>query len=173
MEYCGYMINFQLWIINNFITALSDIVTVKSCNKNQTLYEVCSCHVLHQVQHWPPWWCVRTTLVWPLTSVLWGASRPTASPSNSGPLCQILLWGAVSLSFIVFIYFFFQFRWLNSYRMWFHFQVRDYSGTYTVKLLTCTSPPSLEYTIPPVCNPRETLTFDLDIRFQQVNPQPV
>ncbi|XP_029373146.1 FRAS1-related extracellular matrix protein 2b isoform X3 [Echeneis naucrates] len=49
------------------------------------------------------------------------------------------------------------------------FAVRDYSGTYTVKLLPCTSPPSLEYTIPPVCNPREPLTFDLDIRFQQVS----
>uniref|UniRef100_A0A3Q1JRS7 Calx-beta domain-containing protein n=1 Tax=Anabas testudineus TaxID=64144 RepID=A0A3Q1JRS7_ANATE len=49
------------------------------------------------------------------------------------------------------------------------FAVRDYSGTYTVKLIPCTSPPSLEYTIPPVCNPREPLTFDLDIRFQQVS----
>ncbi|XP_062275711.1 FRAS1-related extracellular matrix protein 2b isoform X2 [Scomber scombrus] len=49
------------------------------------------------------------------------------------------------------------------------FAVRDYSGTYTVKLIACTSPPSLEYTIPPVCNPREPLTFDLDIRFQQVS----
>ncbi|XP_034404830.1 FRAS1-related extracellular matrix protein 2b isoform X1 [Cyclopterus lumpus] len=49
------------------------------------------------------------------------------------------------------------------------FAVRDYSGTYTVKLITCTSPPSLEYTIPPVCNPREPLTFDMDIRFQQVS----
>uniref|UniRef100_A0A8D3E1N1 FRAS1 related extracellular matrix 2b n=1 Tax=Scophthalmus maximus TaxID=52904 RepID=A0A8D3E1N1_SCOMX len=49
------------------------------------------------------------------------------------------------------------------------FAVRDYSGTYTVKLVPCTSPPSLEYTIPPVCNPREPLTFDLDIRFQQVS----
>ncbi|KAF7645666.1 hypothetical protein LDENG_00200340, partial [Lucifuga dentata] len=48
------------------------------------------------------------------------------------------------------------------------FAVRDYSGTYTVKLLPCTAPPSLEYTIPPVCNPRQPLTFDLDIRFQQV-----
>lgn len=47
-------------------------------------------------------------------------------------------------------------------------QVRDYSGMYTVKLIPCTSPPSLEYTLPPVCNPREPLTFDLDIRFQQV-----
>ncbi|XP_053176422.1 FRAS1-related extracellular matrix protein 2b [Scomber japonicus] len=49
------------------------------------------------------------------------------------------------------------------------FAVRDYSGTYTVKLIACTSPISLEYTIPPVCNPREPLTFDLDIRFQQVS----
>ncbi|XP_061916520.1 FRAS1-related extracellular matrix protein 2b isoform X1 [Entelurus aequoreus] len=49
------------------------------------------------------------------------------------------------------------------------FAVRDYSGTYTVKLLPCTSPPSLEFTIPPVCNPREPVTFDLDIRFQQVS----
>uniref|UniRef100_A0A7N8YPR8 FRAS1 related extracellular matrix 2b n=1 Tax=Mastacembelus armatus TaxID=205130 RepID=A0A7N8YPR8_9TELE len=49
------------------------------------------------------------------------------------------------------------------------FAVRDYSGTYIVKLVPCTSPPSLEYTIPPVCNPREPLTFDLDIRFQQVS----
>ncbi|XP_034459776.1 FRAS1-related extracellular matrix protein 2b [Hippoglossus hippoglossus] len=49
------------------------------------------------------------------------------------------------------------------------FAVRDYSGTYTVKLVPCTSPPNLEYTIPPVCNPREPLTFDLDIRFQQVS----
>lgn len=52
-------------------------------------------------------------------------------------------------------------------------QVRDYSGTYTVKLVACTSPPSLEYTIPPVCNPREPLSFDMDIRFQQVtSPDP-
>ncbi|XP_068601427.1 FRAS1-related extracellular matrix protein 2b [Brachionichthys hirsutus] len=49
------------------------------------------------------------------------------------------------------------------------FAVRDYSGTYTVKLIPCTSPPGLEYTIPPVCNPREPLTFDMDIRFQQVS----
>ncbi|KAM6987808.1 FRAS1-related extracellular matrix protein 2b [Tautogolabrus adspersus] len=49
------------------------------------------------------------------------------------------------------------------------FAVRDYSGTYTVKLVPCTSPPSLEYNIPPVCNPREPLSFDVDIRFQQVS----
>ncbi|XP_062873398.1 FRAS1-related extracellular matrix protein 2b [Trichomycterus rosablanca] len=49
------------------------------------------------------------------------------------------------------------------------FAVRDYSGTYTVKLLSCTAPPNLDYTLPPVCNPREPVTFDLDIRFQQVS----
>uniref|UniRef100_A0AAR2KAS0 Cadherin domain-containing protein n=1 Tax=Pygocentrus nattereri TaxID=42514 RepID=A0AAR2KAS0_PYGNA len=49
------------------------------------------------------------------------------------------------------------------------FAVRDYSGTYTVKLVPCTAPPSVEYTLPPVCNPREPVTFDLDIRFQQVS----
>ncbi|XP_060744060.1 FRAS1-related extracellular matrix protein 2b [Tachysurus vachellii] len=49
------------------------------------------------------------------------------------------------------------------------FAVRDYSGTYTVKLLPCTASPSLEYTLPPVCNPREPVAFDLDIRFQQVS----
>ncbi|XP_005796927.1 FRAS1-related extracellular matrix protein 2-like [Xiphophorus maculatus] len=49
------------------------------------------------------------------------------------------------------------------------FAVRDYSGLYTVKLIPCTSPPSLEYTLPPVCSPREPLNFDLDIRFQQVS----
>eukprot|EP00062_Callorhinchus_milii_P007006 gi/632948132/ref/XP_007889422.1/ PREDICTED: FRAS1-related extracellular matrix protein 2 [Callorhinchus milii] len=49
------------------------------------------------------------------------------------------------------------------------FAVRDYSGTYTVKLIPCTSAPSQEYTIPSVCNPREPITFDLDIRFQQVS----
>ncbi|KAJ8342513.1 hypothetical protein SKAU_G00324410 [Synaphobranchus kaupii] len=49
------------------------------------------------------------------------------------------------------------------------FAVRDYSGTYTVKLVPCTSNPNQEYTIPPVCNPRDPITFDLDIRFQQVS----
>uniref|UniRef100_A0A4W4F1X1 Cadherin domain-containing protein n=1 Tax=Electrophorus electricus TaxID=8005 RepID=A0A4W4F1X1_ELEEL len=49
------------------------------------------------------------------------------------------------------------------------FAVRDYSGTYTVKLVPCTTPPSLQYTLPPVCSPRELVTFDLDIRFQQVS----
>ncbi|KAJ8412507.1 hypothetical protein AAFF_G00128430 [Aldrovandia affinis] len=49
------------------------------------------------------------------------------------------------------------------------FAVRDYSGTYTVKLVPCTSTPNQEYTLPPVCNPRDPITFDLDIRFQQVS----
>ncbi|RVE65021.1 hypothetical protein OJAV_G00132190 [Oryzias javanicus] len=49
------------------------------------------------------------------------------------------------------------------------FAVRDYSGMYTVKLIPCASAPNLEFTIPPVCSPREPVTFDLDIRFQQVS----
>uniref|UniRef100_A0A8D0GCH3 FRAS1 related extracellular matrix 2 n=1 Tax=Sphenodon punctatus TaxID=8508 RepID=A0A8D0GCH3_SPHPU len=49
------------------------------------------------------------------------------------------------------------------------FAVRDYSGTYTVKLIACTTPPHQEYRLPVICNPREPVTFDLDIRFQQVS----
>ncbi|XP_032389348.1 FRAS1-related extracellular matrix protein 2a [Etheostoma spectabile] len=49
------------------------------------------------------------------------------------------------------------------------FAVRDYSGTYTVKLIPCTTVQNMEYTLPPVCSPREPVTFDLDIRFQQVS----
>ncbi|KAF3840915.1 hypothetical protein F7725_006777 [Dissostichus mawsoni] len=49
------------------------------------------------------------------------------------------------------------------------FAVRDYSGTYTVKLIPCTTSQNMEYTLPPVCSPREPVTFDLDIRFQQVS----
>ncbi|KAL4608574.1 FRAS1-related extracellular matrix protein 2 [Arapaima gigas] len=49
------------------------------------------------------------------------------------------------------------------------FSVRDYSGTYTVKLVPCISAPHLEYSFPPICSPREPITFDLDIRFQQVS----
>ncbi|XP_068600398.1 FRAS1-related extracellular matrix protein 2-like [Brachionichthys hirsutus] len=49
------------------------------------------------------------------------------------------------------------------------FAVRDYSGTYTVKLIPCTTTRNMEYAIPPVCSPRERVTFDLDIRFQQVS----
>lgn len=47
-------------------------------------------------------------------------------------------------------------------------QVRDYSGTYTVKLIPCSASPNQEYTVSPICNPREPITFDIDIRFQQV-----
>ncbi|KAJ8269596.1 hypothetical protein COCON_G00122030 [Conger conger] len=49
------------------------------------------------------------------------------------------------------------------------FAVRDYSGTYTVKLIPCSASPNREYSLPPVCHPREPLTFDMDIRFQQVS----
>ncbi|KAJ7397736.1 hypothetical protein BTVI_132560 [Pitangus sulphuratus] len=49
------------------------------------------------------------------------------------------------------------------------FAVRDYSGTYTVKLISCTTAPHQEYSLPVICNPREPITFDLDIRFQQVS----
>ncbi|XP_060050888.1 FRAS1-related extracellular matrix protein 2 isoform X2 [Erinaceus europaeus] len=49
------------------------------------------------------------------------------------------------------------------------FAIRDYSGTYTVKLLPCTTPSHQEYRLPVTCNPREPVTFDLDIRFQQVS----
>ncbi|XP_051542064.1 FRAS1-related extracellular matrix protein 2-like isoform X3 [Myxocyprinus asiaticus] len=49
------------------------------------------------------------------------------------------------------------------------FAVRDYSGTYIVKLIPCIAALNVEYSVPPVCNPREPVTFDLDIRFQQVS----
>ncbi|KAK7166140.1 hypothetical protein R3I93_006042 [Phoxinus phoxinus] len=49
------------------------------------------------------------------------------------------------------------------------FAVRDYSGTYTVKMIPCSASPNGEFSIPPVCHPREPLTFDMDIRFQQVS----
>uniref|UniRef100_F6SBL8 FRAS1-related extracellular matrix protein 2 n=1 Tax=Monodelphis domestica TaxID=13616 RepID=F6SBL8_MONDO len=49
------------------------------------------------------------------------------------------------------------------------FSVRDYSGTYTVKLIACSTSPHQEYSLPVICNPREPITFDLDIRFQQVS----
>lgn len=122
------------------------------------------CAFYHQPQHSAQWSCVRTTRVWPLTSALWELSPPTTSPFNSGHLSRILPW----------VTFIFPMEKINTFT--FHLkqitspQVRDYSGTYTVKLLPCTSPPSLEYAIPPVCNPREPLTFDMDIRFQQVKP---
>ncbi|KAM9456047.1 FRAS1-related extracellular matrix protein 2a [Clarias gariepinus] len=49
------------------------------------------------------------------------------------------------------------------------FAVRDYSGTYTVKLIPCTTALNIEYSVPAVCDPREPVMFDLDIRFQQVS----
>ncbi|XP_055792900.1 FRAS1-related extracellular matrix protein 2-like [Salvelinus fontinalis] len=49
------------------------------------------------------------------------------------------------------------------------FAVHDYSGTYRVNLIPCTTAQNMEYTVPPVCNPREPVTFHLDIRFQQVS----
>ncbi|KAM7168527.1 FRAS1-related extracellular matrix protein 3 isoform 1-T1 [Macrochelys suwanniensis] len=49
------------------------------------------------------------------------------------------------------------------------FAVRDYSGTYTVKCIPCTAAPNQEYTLPIICNPWEQITFEVDIRFQQVS----
>uniref|UniRef100_A0A8C5P888 FRAS1 related extracellular matrix 3 n=1 Tax=Leptobrachium leishanense TaxID=445787 RepID=A0A8C5P888_9ANUR len=49
------------------------------------------------------------------------------------------------------------------------FAVRDYSGTYTVKLIPCSASPNQEFTIPIICHPREPISFDIDIRFQQVS----
>ncbi|XP_042229585.1 FRAS1-related extracellular matrix protein 2-like [Homarus americanus] len=49
------------------------------------------------------------------------------------------------------------------------YAVRDYSGTYVVHLLTCTATTDLLYTLPLVCDPRDLLTFDLQVRFQQVS----
>lgn len=48
-------------------------------------------------------------------------------------------------------------------------QVRDYSGTYAVRMVPCIASPNGEFSIPPVCSPREPLTFDMDVRFQQVS----
>nr|CAB3247089.1 FRAS1-related extracellular matrix protein 2 [Phallusia mammillata] len=49
------------------------------------------------------------------------------------------------------------------------YAIRDYSGSYTIKLIPCTTPAGQSYTIPIVCEPREPVTFDMDIRFQQVS----
>ncbi|XP_036620894.1 FRAS1-related extracellular matrix protein 3 [Trichosurus vulpecula] len=49
------------------------------------------------------------------------------------------------------------------------FAIWDYSGTYTIKLIPCVAAPQQEYTLPIICHPREPITFDLDIRFQQVS----
>ncbi|ESO98011.1 hypothetical protein LOTGIDRAFT_174476 [Lottia gigantea] len=60
----------------------------------------------------------------------------------------------------------------NSEQLWefeSDFAVRDYSGMYTIKLIPCTTPMDQEYSLPITCNPRDPLTFDLPIRFQQVS----
>uniref|UniRef100_G3VZM2 Calx-beta domain-containing protein n=1 Tax=Sarcophilus harrisii TaxID=9305 RepID=G3VZM2_SARHA len=49
------------------------------------------------------------------------------------------------------------------------FAIRDYSGTYTIKLVPCVAAPQQEHTLPMTCHPREPIAFDLDIRFQQVS----
>jgi len=49
------------------------------------------------------------------------------------------------------------------------YAIRDYSGTYTIKLIPCTTNPDQKYSIPVKCNPRDPLTFNMDIRFQQVS----
>lgn len=49
------------------------------------------------------------------------------------------------------------------------FSVRDYSGLFTVKLIPCTTAPDQEYTLPIICTPREPITFELPVRFQQVS----
>lgn len=36
-------------------------------------------------------------------------------------------------------------------------------------MVPCVASPNGEFSIPPVCSPREPLTFDMDIRFQQVS----
>lgn len=48
-------------------------------------------------------------------------------------------------------------------------QVSDYSGTYTIQLIPCTTLPNTIYSQPPTCNPEDTITFELPIRFQQVS----
>ena len=49
------------------------------------------------------------------------------------------------------------------------FQVRDYSGLFTIKLIPCITAVDQEYTLPIVCTPREPITFELPVRFQQVS----
>ncbi|XP_030630785.1 FRAS1-related extracellular matrix protein 2 [Chanos chanos] len=47
--------------------------------------------------------------------------------------------------------------------------VRDYSGSYSVSLVPCVAPLTVAYTHTPVCNPKQPLTFSMDVRFQQVS----
>lgn len=49
-------------------------------------------------------------------------------------------------------------------------QVRDYSGLYLVKLVPCTVTEDVEFSSDsPKCNPRDPVSFDLQVRFQQVS----
>ncbi|XP_054706772.1 FRAS1-related extracellular matrix protein 2-like [Uloborus diversus] len=48
------------------------------------------------------------------------------------------------------------------------YAVRDYSGLYHVKLIPCTVTDNVEFSTPPLCNPRDPVSFDLHVRFQQV-----
>ncbi len=47
--------------------------------------------------------------------------------------------------------------------------VSDYSGSYTIRLIPCTTSPTQEYSLPVVCNPRDIINFELPLRFQQVS----
>lgn len=40
---------------------------------------------------------------------------------------------------------------------------------YKIKLMPCTTSVSIEYSLPVQCNPRDPLTFDLPVRFQQIS----
>ena len=50
-----------------------------------------------------------------------------------------------------------------------NYAVKDYSGMYTVKLVPCTTSTDITYSSNAVCNPRDLLSFDINIRFQQVS----
>ena len=139
------------------------------------------------------WWCSHLPCNWACHICFNGCISRSASPLTSMVMCPdhpgitynlslvrneptynqpIQQWTfvsdfAVSRHFVLPVWIFLH---LILTKQSFPSQVRDYSGTYTLKLIPCTSPPNLEYNIPPVCNPREPLTFDMDIRFQQVTP---
>lgn len=49
------------------------------------------------------------------------------------------------------------------------YAVKDYSGVYTVKLVPCTTSAGTKIPTTSVCNPRDLLSFDINIRFQQVS----
>lgn len=50
-----------------------------------------------------------------------------------------------------------------------NFAVRDYSGLYIVRLVPCTVTEDIEYSLPLECTPRNPITFELPIRFQQTS----